>query len=787
MTAAIRKSIHDTWRERARSGFVIAAIALGIAAFLALLASYAILTRELKRGYLATNPASAVLHTDAVDEHMLADVRADPEVGAAGARRMVFGRIKVGPAQWRNLLLIVVRDYDDIRLNKMTPEQGAWPPKTGEMLIERDAVQVAHAKIGDTVMVRTDDRQYHTLRVSGRVHDVGQAQARMENAVYGYITLATLEQLGQKSVLDLLYIQVATNKYDETHIRQVAGRIKQRLETRGHLVNAVDVPVPGKHPHADLMRTLLLAMFSFGLLLLALSGVLTLNFIAALMAAQVRQIGIMKAVGGTRGRLASIYLLQSLLLGCVAILIGAPLGIWGSHVLCRYMAMFLNFDITTFAIPSWVFVLAAAVGVAVPLAASAIPVWRGTAVPVRVALANTGTPQHHFGRGAIDRILAGVGSGMRPMILSVRNSFRRRTRLVLTCVTLTCAGVFFMTALNLRTSMIRTFDRLFAAQRYELTVRFGDMYPVPQINRAIRSVPAVVTSENWIVTDGVIGSAGPRVTVVGMPADSKLFVPVLRQGRSLRPGENDGIVLNQTTAAQNPQIRVGDLVTLQLGPAARKFRVVGIDREPMAPPALAYVPISVLEQMYSGMANLTRIALRNDDPAAREAVREAVDCRLEREGIRGVGISSEAEFRVAVDQHMLMIYVFLVLASCVVAGVGALGLATTMGVNVLERRREIGILRAIGATRGMIAGILVCEAVTVAMMAWIAAVILAWPLSQALAGIIGRSLHGTFDFRIAPIGVVTCLMASLLVAALAGFLPAGSALRLSVREALTYE
>lgn len=798
MTASTRKIVADAWQERGRSAFVIAAMALGVAAFVALLASYAILTRELSRGYLATNPASAILHTDAVDEKMLASVRADPEVESAEAKRKLYARIKVGPAEWRDLLLFVVGDYSSIHLNKVVPEQGAWPPATGEMLIERDAVQVAHAKIGQTFVIRTEDRQEHALRISGRVHDVGQAQARMENSVYGYITPQTLVQLGQSLVFDLLYIQVADHKYDERHIRQVAEEVKRRLEAEGHPVSGIDIPVPGKHPHADLMRTLLLAMLSFGLLLLALSGILALNFIAASMAAQVRQIGIMKAIGGTRGQVARIYLSEALLLGGVATIIGAPVGIWGMRSLCLYMAMFLNFDVTSFAIPGWVFALAGIVGLGVPLVASAVPVWRQSATPVRVALANSGTSQDHFGRSVVDKMLAGIGGGARPLLLSVRNSFRRRTRLVLTCTTLTCAGVFFMTALNLRTSMIRTFDRLFAARKFELTVNFGEMYPVEKIDRAIRNIPGVVGSENWIATRGLITKIGERPAqaanaesnsfrVFAMPADSKLFIPVLARGQSLQAGEDDDIVLNQTLAAQNPQIKPGDEVTLQMGPLAMKGRVAGVDREPMAPPPIAYVPISAVEHLHPGMANLTQIAVKSTDPAFIEAMRDAIDRNLEREGIRGVGVSTVSGFRIAVNEHMLMIYVFLVLAACVIAGVGGLGLATTIGINVLERRREIGILRAIGATSEMIAAIVVLEAVAVAVLAWCAAVLLARPLSQTLAGMMGRSMHGAFDLNISPLGILISLAASLLMAAIASLLPATSALRLSVREALSYE
>lgn len=798
MRAATRKAVGDAWQERARSAFVIAAIALGVAAFLALLASYAILTRELERGYLATNPASAVLQVDAVDGKMLAAVRADPDVGTAEARRTVGGRIKVGPAQWRELRLFVVSDYGAIRLNKMTPEQGAWPPGTGEMLIERDAVQVAHAKMGETFVIRTEDRQDHTLRISGRVHDVGLAQARMENSVYGYITLQTLAQLRLRPVLDLLYIQVATNKYDEAHIRRVAETLKERLEAAGFTVHGVEIPVPGKHPHADLMQVLLAAMFSFGVLLLALSGVLALNFIAALMAAQVRQIGIMKAIGGTRWQIARIYLLEALLLGGIATTIAIPAGLWGTHLLCGYMATFLNFDVTSSAIPAWVFALTALVGLFVPVVASALPVWRATSMPARMALANTGTSQVQFGQSAVDRMLAGLGGGVRPLILSMRNSFRRRMRLLLTCITLTCAGVFFMTAVNLRTSMIRTNERLFAAQKYDLTINFGQMYGVDKIDRALHEVPGVIGSENWIAARGVLVQAGNRggravnasrneFTVIGMPATSELFFPVLQQGRGLRAGDDEGIVLNQTLAARNPQVKVGDRVTLQMGQIEMKGHVVGIDREPLAPPMIAYIPISVLAHVYPRMANLTHIVVKRTDAPAIEAMREAMDRNLESEGIREFGISSTTQYRVAVNEHMLMIYVFLVVAACVVAGVGGLGLATTMGVNVVERRREIGVLRAIGGTPRMISAILVLEAVTIAVLAWSVAALLAWPLSKAIAGMIGRSIHGTFDFSVAPLGLIVCFTVSVLLATVASLLPAGSALRLSVREALSYE
>ena len=215
MTAPWQKAIRDFWQERTRSLLVVLAIAIGIAAFASVLASFAILTRELNRGYLATNPASATLYTDAIDDELVAAILANPAVSDAEPRRTVQGRFKVGPAVWRTLVLFVVKDYGDIRVSRLEPQQGAWPPATGEILIERDAMQVAKARVGDRVTIRTNGGKEQTLRLTGTVKDVGQAQARMENIVYGYITLATLAQLGEEPYLNQLKILVAENRFDE--------------------------------------------------------------------------------------------------------------------------------------------------------------------------------------------------------------------------------------------------------------------------------------------------------------------------------------------------------------------------------------------------------------------------------------------------------------------------------------------------------------------------------------------------------------------------------------------
>ncbi len=819
MTTPWRKVVRDFWQERTRSILVALAMALGIAAFSAVLSTFAILDRELNQGYLASNPASATLRMDRVDDDALKVAASTRGVAIAEARRVVSGRIKAGPAQWRTLMLFVVKDYADIRVSTLVRESGAWPPGPGELLIERDAFQVAKANIGDAVTVRGPNGEFATLRVAGRVHDVGQAQARMENIVYGYITLETLTLLGETPYLDQLKILVADNAFDKAHIAGVVDELKQRLEESGRIVRSVDIPDPGKHPHADLMGMLLLAISSFGLLVLALSGVLVVNLLTALMASQVRQIGMMKAIGGARGQIARIYLGQASLLGVAAVVIALPIGVLGARALCLYLAVFLNFDITSFAVPVWVYALVAIIGLLTPLLAAAYPVAKGSSITVWAALSDYGVSDRGFGASRFDRALTSVGGLARPVLFAVRNSFRRRSRLALTVLTLSVAGLFFMSALNVRASMINTIDQLFASKKFDLSINLGTMYSEEQLSRAISKLPGATRFEGWIATNGVVVSpaeeapaatssgggphaggggggghagtaaGGSRFTVLGVQSATRVLKLDIGEGRDLLPDETDTLVANTALVARYPQIRVGEALTLRMGPADSTWRVVGIAREAFSPP-VAYVPRAYFERAggHVGMANSVRVALDRSDAASIDRFREVLDPSLEAEGIRALSTTSTAESRYGFDQHMLMVYIFLVVMSVIIGGVGGLGLMTTMSLNVLERRREMGVLRAIGASSRSVWLIVVTEALAIGVMSFLIAAVIAGPVSRLLGDFVARAMFRSgLNFLFDPSGLAIWFVVSLILSALASFIPAWNASRAPVREALGFE
>jgi hypothetical protein len=151
-----------------------------------------------------------------------------------------------------------------------------------------------------------------------------------------------------------------------------------------------------------------------------------------------------------------------------------------------------------------------------------------------------------------------------------------------------------------------------------------------------------------------------------------------------------------------------------------------------------------------------------------------------------------ADDRYAFDQHMLMIYVFLIIVGVVLAAVGTLGLTTTTSLNIVDRRRELGVLRAIGATPAMVGGIVVLEALSVAVLAWMLGVMLAWPITAGLGRLMSElmalvKMRGGLIVSLSPIGIATWFGLSTTIAIVSSLVPAISASRRSIREAISYE
>jgi putative ABC transport system permease protein len=126
--------------------------------------------------------------------------------------------------------------------------------------------------------------------------------------------------------------------------------------------------------------------------------------------------------------------------------------------------------------------------------------------------------------------------------------------------------------------------------------------------------------------------------------------------------------------------------------------------------------------------------------------------------------------------------------SVLIAIVGGLGLAGTMSLNVLERTREIGVMRAIGASDMSVLQIVLVEGLLLGIVSWCLGAALALPISKLLSDAVGLTFFNfALEFRFSVGGLLTWLVISMVLAVVASVLPAWNASRLTVRDVLAYE
>jgi putative ABC transport system permease protein len=614
----------------------------------------------------------------------------------------------------------------------------------------------------------------------------------------------TLEKLDEERRLDQVNFVVEpwVLKGKEVEPIEVIGRRAwSKLEQGNSTVFWLQANKPGEHQMQGIINALLMLLTVLGVLSLLLGTFLLVNTVSAILTQQVRQIGIMKAIGARRDQILRMYLILVGAYGVLALVVAAPLGALAAGAVTGFMAQVFNFDSGGLELPPKVMLLEATAAVAVPVLAAIWPIWRGTGITVREAVSDYGIG-NVMGRGRLDlwldRLFKLVKGLSRPILLSLRNTFRRKWRLVLTLLTLTVAGTVFMAVFSIRSSLYTTLDDALDYFRYDISVGFTQNYRAARIEHEVLQIPGVKAAEPWGFTSGRIlrderkqseDDASKNVFILAPPVDTKMIQPKIVEGRWLIPEDESALVVNTEVLKDSPQLTVGSRAVLKIGTRRLAFTVVGIAKSTLTGP-IAYAPYSWFTGAIqeAGGARSVQIVAQSADRQDQSKLGRKLEEHLKNNNLRVQNVDITWEQKERIKSQFDILTVFLLMMAVLLAVVGALGLMGTMGINVLERTREIGVMRAIGASSLSIGKIFIVEALCIGVLSWLLGVILALPVAALLCYQVGvMFLQSPLAFSFSFLGVGIWLVLSVLLSIIASLLPARNAARLSVREVLGYE
>jgi putative ABC transport system permease protein len=436
------------------------------------------------------------------------------------------------------------------------------------------------------------------------------------------------------------------------------------------------------------------------------------------------------------------------------------------------------------------------VALGVPIVAGLLPILRATQTTIREALSSYGIQASRFGNNIIDRLVEFVRFLPRPLLISLRNTFRRKARLLLTLSGLTLAGAMFLAVMNLRGSMNLAIDDALGYLLSDVNVSFAGFYRMEELKPWLDNTPEIDYYESWGIQTADLLVSGDlvstQVLIFAPPAGSRMIEPTMTSGRWLLPGDNNGIVIGNHLQAARPELKVGDEVVIKFSNGKEtRWKIVGsyIMAGNVNPP-IVYTNAEDLAVALGQVKRVSQLRIQTNqhDTATQQRVADALEIAFEKADIQvSQVLTGDLVTRQNTAQIDLLV-IFMIVMAGLLALVGGLGLASTMSMNVIERTREIGVIRAIGAGNSDVMQLVIVEGVLIGLLSFLLAAIFAIPIGLVLTNLIGIAiLQAPLDFIMASEGYLIWLGVVIVLSTLASFAPARSATRLTVREILAYE
>jgi putative ABC transport system permease protein len=712
---------------------------------------------------------------------------------------------------------------------------GRGPRAPGEVAINGSLARQGRFTVGGPISVLTLQPK-RTFTVVGIF---GYAGAR--DSLGGETSVAFTEPVAQELMLG------TTGVYGSIDVTAAAGVSPALLRDRVRAALGGDYTVrtgqqvadgesAGLKQFLDIIRNFLLG---FAGVTLFVGAFLIVNTFSILVAQRTRELALFRALGASRGQVLRSVLVEATAIGLVASTLGLLAGFGLSQLLRKAFEAFGNSDLPASGSPPVAPVIAGyLVGTLVTLVAALLPALRASRIAPVAAMRDAATPDKPLTvltvAGAIPTVIgvAAVGAALlrdlgdyrlwtllagvllvfvgvamlmpvisRPVVsvlgralswsipgkLGRRSSARNPRRTAITAATL-MIGIALVTGVSVLGSSLRASIAQLTRQdlRAQLIIAgdfTGSLQPTfdPAVVDGVRAIPGV---RRVAAISADYAQIGGDVTYVEAAdgaalADAFSLQATAGQLRTLRSGEimvGDGF-------AKTHGLSVGsrlEMATQRVGP--QTFTVVGIyRRSQLLPPG----PVLSVQDAAAGFSSPHPVQgyVMLDSGADAAAIQQRIDALLKDNP--EVGVRNQGDYlrqtASQVDTVQVILYILLALAIVI----AALGIVNTLALSILERTRELGLLRAVGMRRSQVAQMIAVESVVISVFGALLGLALGCALGAAVVGALKDQGIPVLSFPWTTI--VVFLVLAMILGLLAAIIPALRAARIDVLRAISYE
>ncbi len=793
----------DLWHRKARTLLAVLSIAAGVFAIGTMFG----LSDQMLSGMDEAHQAVAPSHLNLIlrrpiDRDTAQALTDIPGVAGVEPLNIATVRYKTAAgAAWQPATVVARDDYANQTFDQLVLKQGQWPERK-QIAVERITSSYYTIALGDAITfdIEGADRAFP---IAGLVRHPFVPPPQFGGNAYFFVESEMMTRFGfpEGQFVQLL---VQVEPYSEAFARDRAAAIKEQLARQDIGVSLVLYQEPDKHWGHDTILGITVVLRILAVVSLLTSVIIVINTTTAIITQQIDQIGIIKTLGGTTRDVARVYLTGVLIFGLLALAVALPAGMLMAFLTTKQLLLLFNIDYEVFRFSPRAVVWQVLAATLAPLLAALWPVMRGAAISVREALATYGLGGD-FGFSRFDRTVEHLAERVlpSPYTIVLGNLFRRKGRLLLTQLVLILAGTMFLMVLTLSASMTHTLDTELARRQYDMRLFFFSPHRSDRMRDLIERFPGVVQAEPWYSVNATVlrqgeemeDTGGLGAELFGLPEGSTMYQPLIVSGRWLSPDDSGRVAVISRETAEFNNLDVGDTITIDLGDLGRAdFAVIGVyqaispdvfSTDPIYAPASAVVEVT----RRANRANQVVIRAADGDEAATAALLKELDGYLTSYNMEVSPFFSrtKAQDRVYAFNTFDIVNQMLFSLALVMGVVGGIGLMGSLSISVVERTREIGVLRSIGGTSPVIMTMFIMEGVLQGLLSWLVAVPLAYAIARPVSGLLGQTIfQANLDFTFNTAAVFIWLLAVVSISFLASVIPAHAAGRVSVRESLAY-
>jgi len=781
-----RKVMRDLFKDKRRATLSLLAILIGTMMFGIAIFSHQIIPREINDTYRAMTPASASIVVDRVDDRLVELTESFEGIAFFEQRAAHQLRAQVGENEWAPFHLFSAENFDALQINKLEHEQGFTNPGTGEMLIERSAIGIANATMGDTLTVVFPDGDTRDLPITGVVGDITvRQQANLHRIVQAYVSHDTLLDMGL--AVNRIDFIITDDPYDREQILSVGDEYIALLEENGYIVLGLSVAnTPGINRHLEEFETGAFLLLMFSIVSFLFGCMIMGNLISTIISSQTRQIGILKSIGASTRKITLAYMLAFFsVVVCIAI-ISLSLSSLLAGVVSSVLLNIGNLRPADISVPLYLHAIYALLALVVPLLIAYFPIRRGVSISVKDAINDYG-----ISADVAQMKLPEPKYLSRPVLLSLRNALRRKRRFLLNVAILSIAGVFFVSTVTSMASVERVLSNNLDMWSFDYQISTVGIHSEDEISEISTNIPAVTGYEVWRFSSGTIVNEQGELTnsyrITSPPVGSEMITPQVLTGRWLSENDTNQIVLGHRLYHDEPY-SVGDTLILQLGNHSHEVEIVGVIEDFGI--RSFFMSESVFSQYVPEDRAHSSIMFQLDMSEGMRTVRSAIGAELDAHGVLisqtqtrdNLQATVRVDYDITLQTLALIIFMFVI--------VSGFGLAATMNAQVAERVKELGIMKAMGASKKQMIRIITSESIFVGLVSWCVAVLVGIPAVLFSLRLFGNMIIEAplqFNPLLLLLSYATWFLFTLAIGYFASRSCAKRAAKMSVKNSLAFE